>query len=222
MGLGAASRPGISPRLLVLATAVIAVLGVAAGLLTTHADSLFGGGNGGHPAGTQAARHPDKGRVIEQQLTRWRKFAFWVHPVTSAAVYAEPSTRSPVVTHLHPMTEDGFPEVYLVLLRRVAAGHRWLKIALPMRPNGTTGWVGRKVVGRLHPVRRWLTIDRTRLRAQFYRDGRRIWGAPVGIGKPETPTPNGLFWVREEFELPNQAFYGPYAFGTSAYANLSD
>src|SRR5438093_9256395 len=106
MGLGAASRPGISPRLLVLATAAIAGLGLAAGLLTTHTDSLFGGGKGGYPAANQAIRHPDRSQVIEQQLTRWRKFAFWVHPVTSAAVYAGPSAHSPVVTHLHPMTED--------------------------------------------------------------------------------------------------------------------
>ena len=44
----------------------------------------------------------------------------------------------------------------------------------------------------------------------------------MGIGKPSTPTSTGLFWVREEFVLANQAFYGPYAFGTSAYANVSD
>ena len=49
-----------------------------------------------------------------------------------------------------------------------------------------------------------------------------MWSAPVGVGKPSTPTPTGLFWVREEFVLANQAFYGPYAFGTSAYANVSD
>ena len=49
-----------------------------------------------------------------------------------------------------------------------------------------------------------------------------IWSARVGIGKPSTPTPTGLYWIREQFELKNQPFYGPYAFGTSAYATVSD
>jgi lipoprotein-anchoring transpeptidase ErfK/SrfK len=121
------------------------------------------------------------------------------------------------------MTEDGFPEVYLVLARlKAGGGPTWLKIALPMRPNGTTGWVVRGALGKLQRVRTWLVIDLSQLRARFYDHGRRLWSARVGIGKASTPTPTGLFWVREEFELANQAFYGPYAFGTSAYADVSD
>src|SRR2546427_326213 len=80
--------------------------------------------------------------------------------------------------------------------------------ALPMRPNGTTGWVVHGALGSLHRVRTWLVIDRARLRAKFYKRNRVLWSAPVGIGKPSTPTPTGLYWVREEFVLANQAFYG--------------
>jgi lipoprotein-anchoring transpeptidase ErfK/SrfK len=65
-------------------------------------------------------------------------------------------------------------------------------------------------------------IDRSKLRARFYDHGRFLWSAPVGIGKPSTPTPNGLFWVREQFVPRNQAAYGLYAFGTSAYSNVKD
>jgi L,D-transpeptidase catalytic domain len=138
-------------------------------------------------------------------------------------VHARPTTASPVVTKLRFRTEDGFPEVYLVLAREVGpTGQTWLKLALPMRPNGQTGWVVHGALSPLKKVRTWLVIDRTRLRAKFFKDNRSIWSAPIGVGKPSTPTPNGLFWVREEFELTNQPFYGPYAFGTSAYANISD
>ena len=134
-----------------------------------------------------------------------------------------PTLRARAIAQLHFETEDGFPEVYLVLTRRVTAkGKTWLKIALPMRPNGTTGWVLRGALGPIRTVRTWLTVDRTRLRAQFFDHGRLAWKGPVGIGKESTPTPDGLFWVREQFVLPDQAFYGPYAFGTSAYANISD
>jgi lipoprotein-anchoring transpeptidase ErfK/SrfK len=67
-----------------------------------------------------------------------------------------------------------------------------------------------------------LLISRSRLRATLFRAGRAIWSAPVGIGKPGTPTPAGRFWIRELLRVPGRSFYGPYAFGTSAYSILSD
>jgi len=162
------------------------------------------------------------GRRVEA-LTRWRKVGYWAHAKVAIPIHARPTTASPKVAKLHSRTEDGFPEVYLVLSRlKTPDGRTWLKIAIPMRPNGTTGWVVRGALDKLKRVHAWLVIDRRKLRARFYDHGRPLWSAPVGIGKPSTPTPNGLFWVREEFVLANQAFYGPYAFGTSAYASISD
>src|SRR5262249_51485464 len=156
-------------------------------------------------------------------MTRWLQRGVWAHPLHAIPVHARPTTASAVVGKLHFRTEDGFPEVYLVLSRLEARdGRVWLKIALPQRPNGTDGWVVRGALGKLRKVRTWFVVDRARLRAKFYDHGKSVWSAPVGIGKPSTPTPTGLFWVREEFVLDNQAFYGPYAFGTSAYANISD
>jgi hypothetical protein len=161
--------------------------------------------------------------AVEAQLTRWRRVGTWAHTRRPADVHAAPRLASATLAKLHFRTEEGFPEVYLVLRRLVTpSGRIWLKVAVPMRPNGTTGWVVRGALGPLRHVKSWLVVDRSALRLSFFVQGRRAWRAPVGIGKPSTPTPTGLFWVREEFVLPNQAFYGPYAFGTSAYANISD
>src|SRR5262249_60778351 len=99
------------------------------------------------------------------------------------------STASPVVTKLHSKTEDGYSEVYLVLAKRVMRdGRTWIKIALPMRPNGETGWVVKGALGKIHRVAMWLGIDRSNLRAPFSDHGHPIWSARVGIGKPSTPT----------------------------------
>src|SRR5262249_3040050 len=158
-----------------------------------------------------------------QQLTRWKQVGYWVHTKYRLRVHAQHNTRSKVVTRLHAKTEEGFPEVYLVISRyRERSGRTWLKLALPMRPNGTTGWVVKGAVSRLHEVRTWLVIDRPNMRASFYAHGRKIWSARVGIGPPSTPTPQGLFWVREQFRVVGQPFFGPYAFGTSAYAFVTD
>ncbi len=72
-------------------------------------------------------------------------------------------------------------------------------------------------------MRTALIVDRQALRATLYRHGRPIWSAPVGIGKPGTPTPAGRFWIREKFrtQAPG-SLYGPVAFGTSDYSVLSD
>jgi lipoprotein-anchoring transpeptidase ErfK/SrfK len=69
-----------------------------------------------------------------------------------------------------------------------------------------------------------LVINRHTLRATLFRRGKRIFRAPVGVGTPSTPTPGGHFWVREKFRVraAGHSIYGPYAFGTAAYAVLSD
>lgn len=209
-----------------IGTAALAAVGAAAALLTAQQTGpvLDTGWKPVRRATHRAleSRASAGGRSTGQQLTRWRLVSSWAHAVRPAAVHARPDANGRIVNRLHFWTEDDFPEVYLVLSRLVARnGSTWLKLALPMRPNGSSGWVRREALGRLHRVRAWLVIDRTRLRARFFEDNRAIWNAPVGIGKPGTPTPEGLFWVREKFELNDQPFYGPYAFGTSAYSNLS-
>jgi hypothetical protein len=52
----------------------------------------------------------------------------------------------------------------------------------------------------------------------LYRAGRAIWRAPIGVGKPSTPTPAGRFWVREKFVVPGDGLYGTRAFGTSSHS----
>src|SRR5262249_23596100 len=84
------------------------------------------------------------------------------------------------------------------------------------------GWVPRQALGKLQTDDTWLVVNEKQLNIRFFQDGKPIWRARVGIGKPSTPTPTGLFWVREEFILPDPEFYGPYAFPPSADASVSD
>ncbi len=128
------------------------------------------------------------------------------------------------IARLHYDTEDHFREVYLVLARyRDAEGQVWIKVRLPMRPNGRSGWVRRGALGRLHVLSTYLEVDRRRLRARLFRRGRLIWRARVGIGAPGAETPRGRFWIREKFRVRRSGtIYGPFAFGTAAYSRLSD
>jgi hypothetical protein len=146
----------------------------------------------------------------------------WANSSDLAPIRVAPTTTAPMITRLRYLTEDGLPEVYLVLEGKVdAQGEPWLHVRVPMRPNGRTGWVHADTLSQMHVVTTQMIIDRSSRRATLFRAGRKIWEAPVGIGKSRTPTPVGKFWIRERLKGDNGA-YGPWAFGTSAYSNLSD
>jgi L,D-transpeptidase-like protein len=148
----------------------------------------------------------------------------WAHPTHRAPIRRLPNPHARKIASTHALTEDGFPEVYVVLRGwDDPAGHSWLEVRIPMRPNGRTGWVRHSTFGPLYRVRTLLVVDRAKLRATLYRRGNAIWSAPVGIGKRSTPTPAGHFWIREKFRThdPN-GLYGPAAFGSSDYSVLSD
>ncbi len=150
----------------------------------------------------------------EQTVTQW------AHPKSRAPVRMSPDATSHALEHLHLKTEDGLPEVYETLKQQAdASGAIWIQVRLPMRPNGRTGWVPRAALGRLNTVHTQLVVQRRRLRATLFRDGRAIFRAPVGVGRRGLPTPAGHFYVRERLRIPGGGgAYGPLAFGTSAYS----
>jgi lipoprotein-anchoring transpeptidase ErfK/SrfK len=164
------------------------------------------------------------GPLRTQRLSDERALSRWAYPEHLAPARRRPRTGASRVARLHWLTEDGRPEVYLALRSyRGADGRVWIQVRLPRRPNGSTGWVPRKDLGALHAVVTSLEIDRHALRARLRRGGRVVWSAPVGIGKPGTPTPAGHFYVREKLRnLGGSPIYGPWAIGTSAYSRLSE
>jgi hypothetical protein len=163
---------------------------------------------------------PPAGSLLsdEARVTRW---AYANH---RAAIRADGRPGARRVGRLALRTEDGYPEVYLLLRsRRDAAGRMWVRLRIPGRPNGRTGWVPRAALDAFHVARTKLRVNRRTLRATLFRDGRRIWSSRIGVGAPGTPTPAGRFWIREKFRVRGGGgVYGPYAFGTAGYSVLSD
>ncbi len=72
---------------------------------------------------------------------------------------------------------------------------------------------------RLEFVRTRLVVDLEELDATLLSDGRPVFTAGIGIGKPAWPTPTGEFYVRSKIRSLS-AFYGPLAFGTSARSEV--
>ena len=76
----------------------------------------------------------------------------------------------------------------------------------------------REGLGEFHLIHTQLVVNRRTLRATLFKNGKKIFQAPVGVGKASTPTPGGAFWIREKLKCFG-AVYGPLAFGTAAYSN---
>ncbi len=110
----------------------------------------------------------------------------------------------------------GTANLVLVLARRQVDGRPWVRVRLPILPNGSTGWVPRKQLGGYHEVRTHLIVDRRRLTARLVRSGRTIFRARVGVGQSRWPTPAGRFYVRSRLRGFSSPVYGPIAFGLSA------
>jgi hypothetical protein len=211
------------------------------GVLVQSLDRVARGAAGIQATGVQpssASRWPFPGaRAAEQgpqrsarplqrglMLSNERTITIWAYSAKPATIHARPHADARAVSRLRWYTEDGFPENYLLLrLHRDAAGREWVKLRIPMLPNGQVGWVRREALGSFHTTRDLLTLDRRRLRLKLFSDGRIRWSAPVGVGGDEASIPPGRFWIRERLKIFDPGSdYWPYAFGTADYSERGD
>ncbi len=96
---------------------------------------------------------------------------------------------------------------------------RWLKVMLPGRPNGLTGWI--KQGGTSERITPWhITVSLSARRMWIYRDGRLRTSFSAVVGKPLTPTPTGNFFVQETVSLGSNRPGGPLALALSARSNV--
>jgi L,D-transpeptidase catalytic domain len=135
----------------------------------------------------------------------------------SVAARTRPSSSAPVVARLPAVTPEHVPHVVYLLRGTIDRGGRyWLRVQLPILPNGSAGWIPREAVGQFRSVDTHLVIDRSRFRATLYRRGRPVFQSIVGLGLPHWPTPAGRFYIRERLTGFTDPIYGALAFGTNA------
>ncbi|HEX5713001.1 MAG TPA: L,D-transpeptidase [Solirubrobacterales bacterium] len=95
----------------------------------------------------------------------------------------------------------------------------WLRVRLPGRPNGHTGWISANRTRQIATP--WqLRIKLSTRRLTVYRGGQVRRQFRVVIGKPSTPTPRGTFFIEEALALSSYETGGPFALATSARSNV--
>ncbi|HLG00628.1 MAG TPA: L,D-transpeptidase [Acidimicrobiia bacterium] len=130
-------------------------------------------------------------------------------------VYASPDQRAPSARLRNP-TDTGSPLVFLVV---DATDEEWLRVRMPVPPNGATGWVRRDGVT-IRSTRYRVRVALGAHRLELYRGSEFVFSAPVAIGTADTPTPGGQFYIKDLVQPPSpDTGYGPYVFGLSGYSN---
>lgn len=141
-----------------------------------------------------------------------RERSHWAPVRRAVTARAQPDGEAPAVTRLSTRTPEGTANIVLALGQR----RGWVRVRLPVLPNGRTGWVPRAALGGYVFVGTHLAIDLTRLTATLTRGRRTLLRARIGVGRRGFDTPTGEFYIRNKLTRYRSPTYGPLAFGTSA------
>ena len=122
-----------------------------------------------------------------------------------------------LLRHFSARTELGAPSTFLVTGTQ---GSDWLQVELPIRPNGSRGWIRTSAVTTaMTPMT--IDVDRRAHVLTLLRGGVPVRTFPVAVGAPATPTPTGAFFISDRLPtLAPYGPYGPYALGLSGYSDV--
>jgi lipoprotein-anchoring transpeptidase ErfK/SrfK len=140
---------------------------------------------------------------------------------TRVAVRTGPDRSAKIVRLLQQFRSDYRLQIVLAVGQASAPdGSAWFKLNLPMRPNGTVGWIPAASAA-LRPTQSRIVVHRGLKRIELFRDGKRLLRAKVAVGAPGRETPLGEFYVTARF-VPDDPFLGSFALETSAYSRLTE
>ncbi len=100
------------------------------------------------------------------------------------------------------------------------ANDDWLRVQLPVRPNGQTGWI-RSADYDLSETRHHAEVDLASGRVTVFDGDDQIAESAAAIGAAETPTPVGTFFVSAKRESAiEETWLGPWAIVLSGYSEV--
>jgi lipoprotein-anchoring transpeptidase ErfK/SrfK len=95
----------------------------------------------------------------------------------------------------------------------------WVRVLLPGRPNGHTGWI--RTARTRRTTTAWaLSVSLSRRQVTAWHQGRVERRFRAIVGTASTPTPRGRFFIEEALALSSSQSGGPYALATSARSTV--
>lgn len=140
--------------------------------------------------------------------------------VADAAKPSVPIYDSPGAAKVSRNMQNPTREGVLLIFGVIEQQGSWLKVRLPMRPNGSTGWVRTSDV-KIRTISSRIFVDLSDFRLKAYRGTELLLDVPVGVGKPQSPTPLGTAYVDISVPLkPTTGPYGAYMLSVAAYSEV--
>jgi lipoprotein-anchoring transpeptidase ErfK/SrfK len=137
----------------------------------------------------------------------------------SIDVYASPSSPSPERTVSDTEATSVPGSVPMTFLVRAFEGER-VRVYLPIRPNGSSGWVNESDV-EIIPVEHRVVVSLSEYRIRVYHHDQVILDEPAGVGISGRPTPGGVYYIKELLQPPDpDGPYGTFAYGLSGYSDV--
>jgi hypothetical protein len=142
--------------------------------------------------------------------------------VHSVPVRKTPDPGAHVIKVMHDFRPDYRPQEMFAIGSQVGSdGQVWYHISIPMRPNGTYGWVPARTVS-LSPTHDQIVVNVRTRTIDLYKFGKHKWHGKVAIGAPGRETPLGRYYVAARFVPYHDTFLGVFAVETSAYSKLTE
>ena len=120
------------------------------------------------------------------------------------------------------LTDLGYPTTFSIVgaILNNGCAAKWYRVKLPMKPNGTVGYVRPGDVS-VEKVTTRISVDLSRRELLLYRRGKLVMRTPVAVGSSSTPTPIGRYFVSQRIRTSNPAGpYGPVVLAVSAFSNV--
>ena len=133
-------------------------------------------------------------------------------------IYADEAAAAPLrqITAAEATSAPGIPIVFLVK----AESDDRLEVYLPVRPNGSTGWVDKDDV-EVATVTHRIEVGISEHRIRVYNRDEIIVDEPIGVGRTDRPTPGGIYYLKELLQPPDpNGPYGPFAYGLSGFSTV--
>ncbi len=142
--------------------------------------------------------------------------------VSSVPVRKTPNPSAHVIRVMHMFRSDFRPQEMLAVRETTGSdGQAWYRVSIPMRPNGTYGWIPANTV-KLSPTHSQIVVNLGTRTIDIYRFGKHKWHGIVAIGAPGRETPVGHYFVAARFVPYHDPFLGVFAVETSAYSKLTE
>jgi lipoprotein-anchoring transpeptidase ErfK/SrfK len=142
--------------------------------------------------------------------------------VRSVRVRRTPNPRARVIKVMHQFRSDFRPQEMLAVRKATGSdGMVWYRVSVPMRPNGTYGWIPANTVS-LRPTHSQIVVNIRTRTIDIYRFGKHKWHGKVAVGAPGRETPIGHYFVAARFVPYRDPFLGVFAVETTAYSKLTE